>query len=346
VARFGAPAVGDADGVRRIVFLLTALPLLAACGGNSRTAAPPTTTVLVTPAAHASDLQTDFERVTRQVLPLVVQIKTASGLGSGVVFDRKGDVVTNAHVVGSASVVTVQTSTGRIYPRAKVVGTFPEDDLAVVRVSGTPPAATFADSSKLKVGEIVLAVGNPLGLQSSVTEGIISALGRTSTEETGATLVGLIQTSASINPGNSGGALVNLDGQVVGIPTLAAGSPFGGAAPGIGFAIPSNTVTNIAGQLAASGRVTRTGRPFLGIQAASLQTGDGVLVTKVYPQTGAARAGIQQGDVIVAVAGTPTASLEALSETLARYKPGDTVKVRLAGAHPRTVTVKLGELPG
>jgi S1-C subfamily serine protease len=330
---------------RPALIALVLLAFVTGCGGS--TTASSTTTVLERPASSTKPLQAlqaSYERVVRRVLPQVVQIRTSGGLGSGVVFDGKGNIVTNAHVVGSAHEVTVTTSTGKTYSSARVVGSFPPDDLAVVHVDGTPPAARLADSSKLAVGEIVLAVGNPLGLESSVTQGIVSALGRTSTEETGATLAGLIQTSASINPGNSGGALVDLEGRVVGIPTLAAGSPFGGAAPGIGFAIPSNTVKDIAGQLVAHGKVTSSGRAYLGIEAASLQTGGGVLVTRVLPGTAAARAGIRGGDVIVAVAGRPTPTLEALSGVLAHEQPGDKVQVRLAGAGTKTVT--LGELPG
>ncbi len=333
--------------MRLAVPLLAAVLLLAGCGSATRSAG--TTTVLVTPAAQqqaTSSLQATYERVVSKVLPQVVQIQTSQGLGSGIVFDGKGDIVTNAHVVGNASTVTVTTSTNT-YRNSQVVGTFVPDDLAVVRVSGgNLKPASFADSSKLKIGEIVLAVGNPLGLQSSVTQGIISALGRTTTEATGATLAGVIQTSASINPGNSGGALVDLNGQVVGIPTLAANSPFGGAAPGIGFAIPSNTIKDIASQLAQNGKVTNSHRAFLGISAASLQTGNGVVVAKVYAGSGAAKAGIKPGDVIVSLAGRPTPSLEALSGILAHHKPGDRVKVKLDGQRPRTVTVTLGQLPG
>ncbi len=328
--------------------LLAAVLLLAGCGSAKRSATP-APAVLVTPAAQrqaVNSLQATYERVVSKVLPQVVQIQTSQGLGSGIVFDAKGDIVTNAHVVGNASTVTVTTSTNA-YRNSQVVGTFVPDDLAVVRVSGgNLKPARFADSSKLKIGEIVLAVGNPLGLQSSVTQGIISALGRTTTEATGATLAGVIQTSASINPGNSGGALVDLNGQVVGIPTLAANSPFGGTAPGIGFAIPSNTIKDIASQLARNGKVTNSHRAFLGINAASLQTGNGVVVAKVYAGSGAAKAGIKPGDVIVSLAGHPTPSLEALSGILAHHRPGDRVKVKLDGQSPRTVTVTLGQLPG
>jgi putative serine protease PepD len=140
-------------------------------------------------------------------------------------------------------------------------------DLAVVRLADArPEPATFADSSKIAVGQFALAIGNPLGLQSSVTQGIVSSVGRTVSEGNGVTLPSVIQTSAEINPGNSGGALVDIQGRVIGIPTLAATDPeFNGApAPGIGFAIPSSTVKSVAGKLVSSGRMPRSGRAFLG----------------------------------------------------------------------------------
>ena len=330
----------------RTPFLLLAAVLLVGCGSNT----PPSQrqAITVQPVASppgAESLQAAFERVVRTVSPEVVQIQTSQGLGSGIVFDGKGDVVTNAHVVGSAKQVTVTDSTGKNHA-ADVVGVYVGNDLAVVRLrSGLLRPATFADSSKLAVGEIVLAIGNPLGLRSSVTEGIVSALERTQTENTGATLPNTIQTSAAINPGNSGGALVDLDGHVVGMNTLAAGSPFGGAAPGIGFAIPSNIIKDIGGQLAEHGKVINSHRPFIGISAATLVMGTGVLVTKVYPGSGAAHAGVKPNDVITAIDGSPTPTLDALAQVLAKHKPGDTVKVTLGGSHDRTVTVKLGELP-
>ena len=153
---------------------------------------------------------------------------------------------------------------------AALVGAYPPDDLAVIRVHGARnlSPAGFGDSGALQVGDIVFAVGNPLGLASSVTEGIVSYNGRSVSEGNGVELPETIQTSAAINPGNSGGALVDLSGQVVGIPTLAAvDQQVGGAASGIGFAIPSNTVKLIVPQLIAAGHVTNSGRAALGITA-------------------------------------------------------------------------------
>jgi putative serine protease PepD len=196
-----------------------------------------------------------FVPVVQKVSRAVVQIQTAKGLGSGVVYDGRGDVVTNAHVVAGARRFVVTLAGGDRHPAA-LVGSDPSHDLAVIRIAGARPApATFGDSSALQVGDLVVAIGNPLGLRTSVTQGVVSSLGRSVNEGNGVTLSPVIQTSAAINPGNSGGALVDLSDRVIGIPTLAALDPeFGGAqAPGIGFAIPSNTVKTVAARLTTVG---------------------------------------------------------------------------------------------
>ena len=232
-----------------------ALVAVAACGGSD--AAPSSGRVSSVPAARADEagrLQQRFVSIVRAVSPAVVQVRTPVALGSGVVFDAGGDIVTNAHVVGSARRFSVTLASGDRHP-ARLVGTNAGTDLAVIRITGARPhPATFADSAQIEVGDITLAIGNPLGLRSSVTEGIVSAIGRSVPEADGVTLSSVIQTSASINPGNSGGALVDLAGQVIGIPTLAAVDPeMGAQAPGIGFAIDSNTVRRVADELVRSG---------------------------------------------------------------------------------------------
>jgi S1-C subfamily serine protease len=202
----------------------------------------------------AGGLQARFTKIVRTVSPKVVEIRTSTGLGSGIVYDSRGDVVTNAHVVGDARKVKVRLSDGSTHP-ATVVGKSVGKDLAIVRLDGaTPQPATFGDSSNLEVGDLAVAIGNPLGLASSVSQGIVSSTGRSVSEGNGVTLHSAIQTSAAINPGNSGGALVNLSDQVIGVPTLAAIDPElgGSTAPGIGFAIPSNTVRQVADQLIAA----------------------------------------------------------------------------------------------
>jgi putative serine protease PepD len=305
-----------------------------------------------TSTTHASNttgvaLQNAFVSVYRQVSPSVVQIQTSEGLGSGIVFDPKGDIVTNAHVVGSATTFVVTTSTGKQY-KGSLVGKFDADDLAVIKVSGAKlRPASFADSSKLRVGELAMAIGNPLGLQSSVTQGIVSALGRQEPEGNGVVLQNAIQTSAAINPGNSGGALVNIGAKVIGIPTLAAADPqLGGAASGIGFAIPSNTVASIASQLVKFGHVVNSGRPYLGVRVG--ETGNGVYIGTVYPGGPAARAGLKVGDVIQSVDGKATATSDELGSVLATYKPGQTVSLKVVHQSGSTDLVKatLGEYPG
>jgi S1-C subfamily serine protease len=195
-------------------------------------------------------------------------------------------------------------------------------------------------------------MGNPLGLTGTVSDGIVSATGRTVSEGQGssAVLISAIQTSAPINPGNSGGALVNLAGQVIGIPTLAATDPqLGGAASGIGFAIPSDTVTSIADQLIATGKVSNSGRASLGITAQTVAGASGqpagIGVISVAPGGAAARAGIQAGDIIVDLAGQPVPSVAALQSVLAVHRPGDKVAARLSrDGTQTTVTITLASL--
>jgi S1-C subfamily serine protease len=221
----------------------TGVALLSACSSGGSTTTTSTT----------SGLQSDFTQMANTVTPSVVEVTTPAGLASGIVFDSQGDIVTNAHVVGSYSSFNLTTST-RQHLSATLVGANTSGDVAVIRTnaSGLKPA-TFGDSSKLVVGDIVMAFGNPLGLRGTVTQGIVSALNRTETESSqsssgqvtqGPTLTGMIQTSAAINPGNSGGALVNLQGQVVGIPTLGASD-----ATGLGFAINGNQAASGAKQI-------------------------------------------------------------------------------------------------
>jgi putative serine protease PepD len=295
----------------------------------------------------ATALQDQQVRVIAAVKPSVVQIETKDGLGSGVVYDAKGDIVTNAHVVGSATSFTVTLSSGRAYP-GSLVGSYLPDDVAVIRVSGaslTP--ATFGNSDSLAVGDFVLALGNPLGLASSVTEGIVSAMHRQVSEPNGNALPDVLQTSAAINPGNSGGALVDLSGQVVGIPTLAATDPqLGGSAPGIGFAISSNRARAIADQLIANGKVTNSGRAYMGIQLAD--TNAGVTIEAVSDGGPAAKAGLAAGDVITAIDGASTPNSETLVDLVAAYKPGDVVKldVQHADGTKATLSLTLGQAPG
>ena len=332
--------------------VLVAVTAAAGCGSSSGT----TSAVSSAAGSDASPthLQSQYEQVVRNVLPSVVEIETASSTGSGVVYNGNGDIVTNEHVVGDASSVEVLTAAGSPLA-ATVVGKFAPDDLAVIRVTSDASKlkpAKWANSDDAQIGEIVLAMGNPLGLADSVTQGIISATGRTvgASEETGKALItAAIQTSAAINPGNSGGALVNLSDQVVGIPTLAARLPDAGAAPGIGFAIPSNTVRDIADQLISTGKVTKSDRATLSIAAQtsanSSGVGVGVAVVDVTSGGAADKAGIRAGSLITEVDGVKTPTVQALEGVLATLKPGQKVPVVVVvNGASRTVQVTLDSL--
>ncbi|WP_277437824.1 trypsin-like peptidase domain-containing protein [Streptomyces sp. SPB162] len=342
-----------------------AAALLAGCTSGSgdpdasATGRSPTSSAASAPSS-SDQLQNEYQSVVKNVLPSVVQITTESDLGSGIVYDDQGHIVTNAHVVGDARKFTVTLVTGGNPLEAVLVSSYPAEDLAVIKLSAPPKdlkPARFADSAKVEVGQIVLAMGNPLGLSGSVTQGIVSAVGRTVTEGagdgggTGATIANMVQTSAAINPGNSGGALVNLDNKVIGIPTLAATDPQmgAGAAPGIGFALPASTVTDIADQIIKDGKVTDSGRAALGITARTVVGDDlrpaGVAVVSVSDDGGAAKAGLKAGDVITKIDTTPVTTMQSLTEALAAHKPGDKVQVTyVRDGSTRTAEVTLGSI--
>jgi putative serine protease PepD len=332
---------------RLIAPLLAAVVAGAAVAGISLATGSSTSSTTAPTTVAGVALQGSFVNVVKTVSPSVVQIEDQTGLGSGIVLDSAGYIVTNNHVVTGGTSFTVTTSAGKRYP-AKVVGTFPPDDLAVVKVTGAKlKPATFADSSALQVGDLAIAIGNPLGLRSSVTNGIISAFRQAVQEPNNVTLPSVIQTSAAINPGNSGGALVDIQGRVIGIPTLAATDPeLGGSAPGIGFAIPSNLVKDIAGQIVAHGKVVNSHRAYLAVSVG--QTTNGVLVGSVTAGGPAAQAGIHIGDVIVSVDGKPTLTTALLSAVLAELKPGQTVPVGVLGQNGAKTSVQLtlGTYPG
>jgi len=318
-------------------------------GGSSPKTAPKTSHAHLRPAAAALAFQHAITAVVHELSPSVVQIQTPQGLGSGVVFDTNGDIVTNNHVVGGNGGPFTVTAGARSFG-ASLVGRFPPDDLAVVRVSGAQltPAA-FADSSQLEVGNVAIAIGNPLGLRSSVTDGIVSAFRQGVSEGNGVALPLMIQTSAAINPGNSGGALADLEGRVIGIPTLAATDPeLGGtAAPGIGFAIPSNLVKDIATQIIRNGHVTNSHRAYLGVEIGDTN-GLGVYVQSVTPGGPAAKAGLVAGDVIKSLNGHATLTVDDLTSVASELKPGTTVTLGILtqrGKH-ETVHMTLGTFPG
>jgi S1-C subfamily serine protease len=302
-----------------------------------------------------SDLDLIRETVVAKVRPTVVQVNvvTASGegIGSGVILDSRGNIITNNHVITGAKRIQVTLYDGTTLP-AQLIGTDPLDDLAVVKVATTAKltAATLGDSSKLQVGQEVLAIGNPLGITQTVTSGIISALDRAVS-----TIPDAIQTDAAINPGNSGGALVNLQGELVGIPTLSAIDPqFQTPANGVGFAIPSNRVRFIAPQLIQTGKVTHTGRAAMGVQVTSVDAAlaaqnnlpvtSGALLVKVTSGSPAAAAGLKAGDIIVQIGEHAVTDVATFADALLTMNPAEVAAVRIyRGNQQLTISVTLGE---
>lgn len=287
----------------------------------------------------------------------VPQERIERGTGSGFIIRADGLILTNAHVIDQANLVQVMLKDGRSF-EGRVLGTDPVTDVAVVRIEATGlPTVTLGDSDRLKPGEWAIAIGNPLGLDSTVTAGIISATGRTS-QEIGVTdkRVGFVQTDAAINPGNSGGPLVNARGEVIGINTAIIGR-----AQGLGFAIPINTAKRIADQLIATGKVEH---PFLGIQMVTLtpatreeinqdpnsglrvERDRGVLIVRVLPNTPAASADLRSGDVITHIRDQAITSAQAVQQAVEATGVGQPLPITIArGAQTLTITVRPGPFP-
>jgi S1-C subfamily serine protease len=292
-------------------------------------------------------------------------------LGSGFVIDKAGHIVTNYHVIEGADQIEVSFS-NRDTMRATLVGSDPSTDIAVLRVEASSRGLTpleFGDSGSVRVGDPVVAIGNPFGLARTATAGIVSAVQeRTITAPNGYPIDHVIQTDAPINPGNSGGPLLNARAQVIGVNSQISTAQGANGNVGIGFAVPSNTVKAVVAQLVATGKVDRA---FLGISGSTvteelarvfrLPVDAGVLVETVGEGTAAAKAGLKAGtdttvvagesytlggDVIVAVGGKRVASLEQLRDLLADHKPGETVKLQFyRGSKSMTADVKLGRQP-
>ena len=274
--------------------------------------------------------------VVERVAPSVVSVeikqrrrsggREAAGAGSGFVFTPDGFILTNSHVVHGASDVNVAFADGRRL-RAELIGDDPETDLAIIRVTTSAlPSAPLGDSASLRVGQVVIAIGNPLGFQSTVTAGVVSALGRSFRSVNGRLIDNVIQTDAALNPGNSGGPLLDSRGHVVGVNTAVI-LP----AQGICFAVAVNTVKLVAGQLIAHGRVRR-GRigvggqnvalPRLAARAHRLERPSGVLITTIEDGSPAARAGLQPGDIIVGFGGEAVRGIDDLHRLLTADRIG------------------------
>ncbi len=278
--------------------------------------------------------------------------KEGLGLGSGVIVSPEGHILTNNHVITGADDIIVKLGTSQHEYKATKIGNDPDTDLAVLKIEGKDlPAITFADSDKLRVGDVVMAVGNPFNFTQSVTMGIVSAMGR-NMPELDLAFQNFIQTDASINPGNSGGALVDTDGRLVGINT-AIYSRTGGN-QGIGFAVPSNIVRGVMDGIIKNGHVVRG---YLGVvlqpltedlaKEFKLEGDKGALVGDVTKGSPAQAAGVQNGDVVVAVDGKNVDGVRELQTVVAAKPPGTDVNLKLLrDGKEKSVTVKLGERPG
>jgi putative serine protease PepD len=315
-----------------------------------------------TPAAVASPSASNVAsasltvgQIAKASIPSVVEVDATEGAsqspfpgsaqgggtaqGTGFIYDTKGDIVTNDHVISGSSSVSVKLSDGSTY-KATVVGTDPSTDLAVLHIDA--PASklvplALADSSKVSIGDGVVAIGNPFGLDGSVTSGIVSALNREIVAPDDTPIEGAIQTDAAINHGNSGGPLLNLQGQVIGV-TSQIQSDSGGN-DGVGFAVPSNTVSSIASQLISTGKAQHA---LLGVNVKTAASG-GVTVSAVSAGSGAASAGLKAGDVITAVDGTKVTTAEKLRAIIAGDKPGDKITLTITrNGSSQTLTATLG----
>lgn len=323
--------------------------------------------------------------VAQQVGPAVVSVRTDQGLGSGVLYDASGLILTNAHVVADAQSITIGMVDGRHFA-GKVVGSDTGFDVAVIKIDGTNlPTATLGGVANLQVGDAVVAIGNPFGFDHTLTTGVVSALNRPVSEGQGSYNQPMVQTDAAINPGNSGGPLLDINGQVIGITTLVA-APQGIPAQGLGFAVPVDTAKRIADQLVQFGKVTHSGQPFLGVSLGDINRPDttpgfpgqpsipglpglpggrrqpgaarptpvpapsgvdhGALVGDVQAGSPAAAAGVQVNDAIVSIDGFDVYNPDELLARLVLHKPGDQVAITvIRGGQSTNLNLTIGEAP-
>ncbi|MBN1673329.1 MAG: trypsin-like peptidase domain-containing protein [Kiritimatiellae bacterium] len=333
-----------------VVFLRQRVPAQAEARGAAP--GPPT----VTPRGELTEAERVTIRIFRNASPSVVSVvnrallrdfwtlqvfEVPRGAGSGFVWDKDGHIISNYHVIYQGDNFQVTFSDGSNYV-AEVVGQDPDHDIALLRVKGVPPEKLVplpvGTSKDLQVGQRVLAIGNPFGLDTSLSAGIVSSLGRNIQSMTGRTIYDVIQTDAAINPGNSGGPLLDSAGRLIGINTAIV-SPSGGSA-GIGFAVPVDTVTRVVPQLIAYGRVKRAGLGVVMLPDAYAERYgiEGVAVMQVVPRSGADRAGLQGmrrrpdgdvelGDVIVGIDAEAVKTKEDLLRVLERHTEGDRVEL-------------------
>jgi putative serine protease PepD len=288
-----------------------------------------------------------YRQSYRSVVEITVSEPSQSGpgtqqaQGSGFVYNANGDIVTNDHVVQGANSISVRFWNGNTY-KATLVGADPSTDLAVIKVSA-PSSELFplslGDSSKLQVGDPVVAIGSPFGLEETVTSGIVSALHRSIDSPTNFTIPDAIQTDAAINHGNSGGPLLNGNAEVVGVNSQIAGDS--GGNEGVGFSIPSNTVRSVASQLISTGKAEHA---YLGVSLDT--TSSNARVAGVRQATPAAKAGLKTGDVITEFDGKTISTSDELALAIGQHKPGDSVSLTYQrNGQSHTVTLKLASRP-
>ena len=289
----------------------------------------------------ANETPVSYSHAVRRAAPAVVNVYTGSvnsvsinqlevrTLGSGVIMDERGYIVTNKHVINNADQIVVALQDGRIF-EAQLIGSDALTDLAVLKITSSSGLPTIPSNSKRTphIGDVVLAIGNPYNLGQTITQGIISATGRIGLSPTGRQ--NFLQTDASINHGNSGGALVNSLGELVGINTLSFDKSNDGETPeGLGFAIPFQLVTKIMDKLIRDGRVIRGYFGITGGTSASLEQIQGIVVTKIDDGGPAAKAGIQVQDVIISVNGKPARSAQETMDQVAETRPGSVIPVEV-----------------
>ncbi|MBD0338782.1 MAG: trypsin-like peptidase domain-containing protein [Thermoleophilia bacterium] len=355
--------------LKRVIAPVAALVAAGAVGGLASVAAweaidgESTTTVTATtpvePVSSTTQAQSSVAGIVERAMPSVVEVKTESaaetfpspfpnpapsprvqGVGSGWVYDDDGHVVTNQHVVGGTDEVTVVFEDGTEVP-ATVVGADPSTDVAVLKLEEghEAPVLPLGSTSSLKLGDTVIAIGSPLGLQGTVTAGIVSGLGRDIRAPNEFTIAGAVQTDAALNHGNSGGPLLDSSGRVVGMNAQIASET--GANTGIGYAIPVETVKRIADQLIATGKVEH---PYLGVVIEDAESG--ARLVEVRSGSPAAEAGLRQGDVVTEIDGEPVESSDDLRRAVERHKPGDELELAYErDGESATVTVTLGSRP-
>jgi len=354
---------------------------LAVANGSTTTHSVTTTTVVqpssapAVPTSFSSGRPETINQIYRAVGPGVVDITTSStqntggvfgfgqsqqteGEGAGVVFDKKGDILTDEHVVSGANKITV-TFPNQVKASATVVGSDTGADLAVIRVQGVPASQlhplTIGDSNAVQVGDSVIAIGSPFGLPNTVTAGIVSAVGRTINAPNQFTIPNAIQTDAPINPGNSGGPLLNAAGEVIGlndqIETNNTNGQGEGSSSGVGFATPSSSDARIAREIIATGQAHNA---YVGVSLDPTVSGGAAIAknssttgaSPIVPGSPAAKAGLEAGDLITAVNGTPVASVNQFVATIANYAPGNTVTLTVnRNGQSKSIKVTLGAQP-